>query len=184
MGCSPGDTDCDGDEKPHAETIANGFWLGQTEVTVAAWKKVNGSADPSQFTGDRLPVEEVDWNQANKYCRKIGGRLPTEKEWEYAARAGTTGARYGNLEAIAWYAGNSDNTTNQVGMKKANAFGLYDMLGNVDEWTDDNYDSDHKVLRGGSWYGSDGMARASYRDAAPPTGRSSSTGFRCAGEFR
>ena len=101
MGCSPGDNECDSDEKPpHAVQIANGFWLGQTEVTQAAWKKVMND-NPSNFKSDQLPVEQVDWTQAGNYCKAIGGRLPTEKEWEYAARGGTTGPRYGPLDAVA-----------------------------------------------------------------------------------
>jgi len=87
----------------------------------------------------------------SSYCKAVGGRLPTGKEWEYAARGGTTSPRYGPLEAVAWYIGNSGGTTHPVGLKPPNAYGLYDMLGNVWEWTADNYDATgkYKVLRGG-----------------------------------
>ena len=187
MGCSPGDNECDDNERPHAEQIANGFWLGQTEVTQAAWKKVMNN-NPSHFQGGQLPVEQVDWNQAGDYCKKaiVGGRLPTEREWEYAARAGDTSARYGPLDAVAWYSGNSGGTTHPVGLKQANVFGLYDMLGSMWEWTVDNYDTagKYKVVRGGSWdYGAP-FVRASERDWNGPAGRSGSIGFRCVGEFR
>ena len=184
MGCSPGDTECYNFEKPpHAEQIPNGFWLGQTEVTQAAWKRVMKN-NPSHFKGDQLPVETVDWNQASTYCKAIGGRLPTEKEWEYAARAGTAGARYGALDAIAWYSGNSGGTTHLVALKEANAYGLYDMLGNVLEWTSDNYDTGTKAVRGGSWNLDAKIVRASFRLRVVPTTRDGNFGFRCVGEFR
>ena len=184
MGCSPDDTECYDDEKPpHAEQIANGFWLGQTEVTQAAWAKVNGS-NPSYFKSDQLPVENVDWSQAGDYCKATGGRLPSEKEWEYAARARTTGPRYGPLNDVAWYSGNSGETTHPVGLKQADAFGLYDMLGNVWEWTADDYDAESKVVRGGSWIGSIGGVRASVRARFEPSRRNDNVGFRCVGEFR
>ena len=181
MGCSPGDNECRDNEKPpHAEQLANGFWLAQTEVTQAAWKKVM-SNNPSVFKSDQLPVENVDWSQAGEYCRAIGGRLPTEKEWEYAARAGATGARYGPLDAVAWYDNNSGGTTHPVGLKQANAFGLYDMLGNVWEWTADHYDPAglYKVARGGSWFVDSWLVRASVRNRVGPAGRGSDIGFRC-----
>jgi formylglycine-generating enzyme required for sulfatase activity len=182
MGCSTGDTECYGDEKRHAEQIANGFWLGRTEVTQAAWKKVMNN-NPSKFEGDQLPVENVDWTQASDYCKAIGGRLPTEKEWEYAARAGTTGARYGALDAIAWYGDNSGGTTHPVGLKQANAYGLYDMLGNVEEWTA----ARPEVSRGGDWDNAPQDVRVSDRSVGPVPSYlrdHSSVGFRCAGEFR
>jgi formylglycine-generating enzyme required for sulfatase activity len=183
MGCSPGDTECYSDEKPaHSEQIANGFWLGQTEVTQAAWKKVNGGDDPSHFKGDQLPVEQVDWNQASAYCKAVGGRLPTEKEWEYAARAGTAGARYGSLDAIAWYDGNSGPTTHPVALKQPNAFGLYDILGNVWEWTADSYDNSMKVVRGGARGLRARYARASCRNGYSSREKSPYVGFRCVGE--
>ena len=180
MGCSPGDTECsDSEKQPHAVQISNSFWLGQTEVTQAAWKKVNGGDNPSYLKGDQLPVETVSWNQAAAYCQAIDGRLPTEKEWEYAARAGTTGPRYGAPEAIAWYSTNSGKTTHPVGLKQANAFGLYDMLGNVWEWTADNYDVEHSAVRGGAWNSSTRSVRTSYRLTFVPTYRDYNIGFRC-----
>ena len=185
MGCSPGDNEClDNEKPPHPELIANGFWLGRTEVTQNAWKKVMGD-NPSYSKGDQLPVENVDWSQASDYCRAIGGRLPTEKEWEYAARAGTTGARYGPLDAVAWYDGNSGGTTHPAGLRQENAFGLYDMLGNVWEWTADNYDAarQFKAVRGGSW-NDPRFVRASSRVRFRPTERVVNGGFRCVAEFR
>jgi formylglycine-generating enzyme required for sulfatase activity/uncharacterized caspase-like protein len=186
MGCSPGDTECDKDENkpPELMQVLNGFWLGQTEVTQAAWKKVNRGDDPSHVKGDQLPVESIDWNQASKYCTAIGGRLPNEKEWEYAARAGTTGSRYGALDAVAWYGNNSAGTTHPVGLKRVNPFGFYDVLGNVSEWTADNYDAETKVSRGGSWYSNSRVVRVSVRSWVEPTNSGVDVGFRCVAEFR
>ena len=106
-GCSPNDKECFGDETPTRKTtLTKGFWLSRTEVTQAAFEKVMGY-NPSIFGGSDLPVEYVSWLEADEYCSLIGGRLPSEAEWEYAARAGTTGSRYGNLDEIAWYEGNA-----------------------------------------------------------------------------
>jgi formylglycine-generating enzyme required for sulfatase activity len=181
MGCSPGDRECDDDEKPpRGVTIEKGFWLGETEVTQAAYQKVMG-ANPSKFKGGSLPVENVTWNDATSYCRKIGGRLPAAAEWEYAARGGTTGARYGSLDAIAWYDGNSGSRTREVKTREANAYGLFDMLGNVWEWTADDFDGG-KEVRGGSWDYASWYSRASVRDWYVPGFRYFVLGFRCAGE--
>ena len=137
MGCSPGDAECFDNERPaHEVTITKGFWLGQTSVTQQAYRRVTGK-NPANHKGANLPVEEVDWNEAQAYCKAIGGRLPTEAEWEYAARAGSTGVRYGNLDEIAWYDENSGNQSHEVGQKAPNAFGLYDMLGNTWQWVAD-----------------------------------------------
>jgi formylglycine-generating enzyme required for sulfatase activity len=201
MGCSAGDSDCLSHENPtHPVRITQGFWLGQTEVTQAAYHKVTGQA-PSFFEGDQRPVENVDWYQAASYCQAVGMRLPTEAEWEYAARAGSPGARYGALDDVAWYDKNSGRETKPVGGKKPNDWGLYDMLGNVWEWTADPYDGnsyhsslstdpagpasgDRRVLRGGSWIVDPAFVRVSYRLRGVPTYRGYTGGFRCAGEFR
>jgi formylglycine-generating enzyme required for sulfatase activity len=107
---------------------AKAFGWGKTNVTQAAWKRVMNS-DPSHFKGDQLPVDSVNWYDAGNYCKAIGGRLPTEAEWEYAARGGNPAARYGVLDAIAWYDKNSGLKTHPVCGKQANPFGLFDMLG-------------------------------------------------------
>jgi formylglycine-generating enzyme required for sulfatase activity len=197
MGCSPGDRDCVRDEKPaHQVTLTSGFWLSQTLVTQQAWQRVTGQ-NPSQFKGANLPVENVDWNEAKAYCAAVGGRLPTEAEWEYAARAHATGARYGKLDDIAWHFGNSGSTTHEVGRKPANDFSLYDMLGNVWQWVADWYgiypsgdQSDpsgagtgqFRVLRGGSWYFDSKYVRASSRDKNEPGSHSNDIGLRCAAD--
>jgi formylglycine-generating enzyme len=142
--------------------------------------------NPSHFKGDDLPVDSVTWAEAISYCKAIGGRLPTEREWEYAARAGTTGSRYGPLDDVAWYAGNGDKATHTGGLKRPNAFALYDMLGNVWEWTASNYDAAGKlkVARGGSWADFAWSVRVSMRDRVELPLRNGNLGFRCVGEFR
>jgi formylglycine-generating enzyme required for sulfatase activity len=199
MGCSAGDNECVRDEKPaHSITITKGFWLGQTPVTQAAYQRVTGD-NPSNFRGEQLPVEQVTWDQAKAYCKAVGGRLPTEAEWEYAARAGSDASRYGDLDAIAWYYGNSEGKTHEVGLKQANRWGLHDMLGNVWEWVRDWYDekyyemspstdpsgpasAKHRVLRGGSWFSGSRTLRSSYRAGFEPDVRNLNVGFRCARE--
>ncbi|HXB72407.1 MAG TPA: TonB family protein [Candidatus Acidoferrales bacterium] len=184
MGCSPGDTECAGDEKPpHAERIAKGFWLGQTEVTQAAYQLVTGG-NPSNHKGDQFPVESLTWDHASNYCRAIGGRLPTEVEWEYAARAGSTWARYGSLDEVAWHSGNSGGATHPVATKQPNAFGLYDMLGNVWEYVTGSYPGSlDKILRGGAPFVDLRNTRASARGRSAPSGWAIGRGFRCAGEW-
>ena len=139
MGCSPDDSACGSPEKPsHTVTLTKGFWLSQTPVTQAAYKKVVGS-NPSHYVGDQLPVEGVSWNDAKAYCESVDMRLPTEAEWEYAARGGNPSKLYGQLDQIAWYGANTSNSTAEVGKKQPNAFGLYDMLGDVFVWVADWY---------------------------------------------
>ncbi|MBM3739318.1 MAG: formylglycine-generating enzyme family protein [Acidobacteria bacterium] len=180
MGCSPGDRECDSDERnpPVRTTIAKGFWLKKTEVTQAEFQRVMGS-NPSHIKGPNRPVESVTWHEAADYCRKVGGRLPTAAEWEYAARAGTPGPTYGELDAIAWYRDNSKSGTHDVATKQPNGWGLYDMLGNVWEWVSDNYDSNSRELRGGSWYSFSLVTRASNRSRVVPGDRNLTDGFRC-----
>ena len=157
-------------------------------------------SDPSYFSGDQLPVESVNWSNAIKYCEAIGGRLPTEAEWEYAARGGRNASRYGKLEAIAWYDSNSGGTTHPGGGKQPNQFGLFDMLGNVWEWVQDDYapyksgsvidplvevkGSRFKVMRGGSWEDVARDARASTRFDIRLPAQGNFIGFRCAAELR
>ncbi len=201
MGCSPGDTACSDDEKPaHPVEITHGFWIGQTEVTQAAWREVM-KTEPGRFKGDELPVESIAWDEARDYCSKIVGRLPSEAEWEFSARAQSTSARYGDFDRGAWFSGNSDSQTKPVKGKRPNAWGLYDMLGNVWEWTADWYNGQYyqqkkakeptgpssghsRVVRRGCWSNGPRSVRSSYRYGALATGRNYFVGFRCAGEFR
>ncbi len=210
MGCSPGDNDCRAEEKPaHQVTITKGFWLGQTEVTVAAYKRFAGSnrarmPNPPVFNADwknpDMPMVEVTWDDATAFCSWAGGRLPTEAEWEYAARAGSTGQRYGPLDEIAWYLNNSGEVTQEVAQLGANRFGLFDILGNVEEWVNDWSDENYyqvsphqdppgaasgkfRVLRGASCLHDPKYVRASYRDGGTPAYKNDFVGFRCRGKL-
>ncbi len=185
MGCSAFDTECLPTEKPpHAATIAQGFWIGQTEVNQAAYRTIT-ELSPSASKGDALPVESITWDDAKGYCEAIGLDLPTEAQWEYAARAGDIHATYGPLSDIAWFNDNSKGSTHPSGQKAPNAWGLYDTLGNVWEWVEDWYDSTQKtrVLRGGSYYNDARSARVSYRFSSDPAKGSRDIGFRCAGQL-
>ena len=209
MGCSPGDKECSPLEMPmHQVTISKGFWLGQTEVTVGAYKRfaaVTFRKMPSapgfnaNWANDSMPIVEVNWDNADNYCRWAGGRLPTEAEWEYAARGGSTEGRYGPLDEVAWYGGNSGNQTHAVGQKLANGFQLYDILGNVSEWVNDRYDEKYyqnspsqdpagpaggkiRIIRGRGWDDIPMTVRVSQREFADPAGRFVDAGFRCGGD--
>jgi formylglycine-generating enzyme required for sulfatase activity len=209
MGCSLGDSECLDPERPaHQVTITRGFWIGQTPVTVGAYKRFAGATGrqtagaPSFNNGwanENMPIVNVNWDDAQTYCGWIGARLPSEAEWEYAARGGSTEERYGSIDVVAWHRQNSGGQTHDVAQKRANGFGLYDILGNVSEWVNDWYDQNYyqnspsqdpqgpasgqlRVLRGGSWYNSPDVVRVSIRDRGNPAVGSSSVGFRCAGE--
>jgi len=147
MGCSEGDRECYAEEKPeHRVSITRPFEMGKFQVTQAQYEAVR-TVNPSYSQGPNLPVEGVSWEDAQKFCEALNGkrdgylyRLPTEAEWEYAARAGDSSCRYGPLVEIAWFHDNSGGKTHPVGQKKPNGFGLYDTLGNVWEWVQDWYD--------------------------------------------
>ena len=244
MGCSPGDSECRNDEKPrHPVTITRGFWMGQTVVTVAAFQRfaqatgkrmppgtdADGRKVNAASGDDRQPAVMIAFREAVGYCDWAGMRLPTEAEWEYVARAGTTGPRYGKLDEIAWYADNSGRTpidsraigtgdpTNYnkrlfengngpqpVGQRLPNPWGLYDMLGNVFQWTADRYgggyyqvsdregpvpekdpvgppDGGQRAVRGGSWFTYPRDVRASARRGTGQAQTFSDLGMRCVG---
>jgi len=173
------------------------FAIGQTEVTQGQWQAVMGR-NPSYFTacGADCPVEQVSWDDAQQFIQRLNAktgksyRLPTEQEWEYACLAGEKTEYCGgnNVNAVAWWGayadpvGNSGKTTNRVAGKQANAWGLYDMSGNVYEWTANCYDSgcDSRVLRGGSWYDFPQDVRSANRSNNSPGFRSRFIGFRLA----
>lgn len=194
------------DETQHEVTISKPFYMQTTEVTQGQWKKVMGN-NPSQSSscGDDCPVEMVSWNDVQEFIRKLNRiertdryRLPTEAEWEYAARAGTTmrfhtGNSDEDLSRIGWYSGNSGLKTHPVGQKTSNLWGLYDMHGNVFEWVQDWKGSypevsttdpegpefgTGRVYRGGSGYGLAAHCRSAFRNEFDPGVRVGSLGFR------
>lgn len=184
MGCSAGDRECFAWEPPRRPvTIAKGFWIGQTEVTQQAYIRVTGM-NPSRDKGARRPVDQVSWYNARHYCQVVGMRLPTEAEWEYAARGGVSAARYGPLDEVAWDDANSGDSTHDVGQKRPNGYGLYDTLGNVWEWVDNSYEVEpkKKVLRGDSFYNLPAHVRVSDRLWALPETAHRDIGLRCAGD--
>lgn len=150
MGCSNGDTACNDDERPsHRVRITKAFEIGKYEVTQAQYQSVMGT-NPSTIRGDNRPVETVSKDEALEFLNRLNARndgyryrLPTEAEWEYVARAGSTASSTSPLNDVAWHAGNSDDETHPVGTKKPNAWGLHDMQGNVREWVSDWYSSNY-----------------------------------------
>jgi formylglycine-generating enzyme required for sulfatase activity len=195
------------DEKPvHKVKIKNPFYLGTYPVAQREWKAVMRS-NPSDFKGDDLPVEQVSWDNVQEFIMKLNEkegtdkyRLPSEAEWEYACRAGTT-TRYSfgddesELDDYAWYARNSDYKAYPVGQKKPNSWGLYDMHGNVWEWVQDKWhdsydgaptdgsvwesgDGADRVFCGGSWDGGAGHCRSAARFHDDPSDRDRGLGFR------
>jgi formylglycine-generating enzyme required for sulfatase activity len=240
MGCSMDDNQCSSDEGQkggHPVTISKGFWMGQTEVTVAAYERFTlatstempGPPSSTPLWKDaQMPIVNVSWDDAMAYCRWVDGRLPTEAEWEYGARGGSGEARYGLLGEIAWYADNSGhelldsvriwreqperytvllgengNSMHDVGQKRPNGFGLFDVLGNVLEWVNDWYDEKFlqngpttdpqgppptdggsRLLRGGSWSNGPASIRVSNRSFHfPQATKNAYIGFRCIAEL-
>ena len=183
----------------HKVILTKGFWLGKYEVTQKQWKQVM-SGNPSKFNGDDRPVENVSWDDCQEFIRKVnvklGGeraRLPTEAEWEYACRAGTTGdfGGTGRIDDMGWYKENSGGTTHSVGQKQANAWGFHDMHGNVFEWCIDGFDSyseglvtdpvgrsSKKVLRGGCRYLDEKSCSSGFRIAQITSYSGGGVGFR------
>jgi len=152
-GCTDTDKECmgGGRERPKQKIVLErGFWMDRTEVTQLAYQKIMGT-NTSRYPGAHHPVEQVDWKSAREYCQAVGMRLPTESEWEFAATGKIPEPRYGPLDAIAWYDPNSDDSTHDVGLKQPNSYGLFDMLGNVWEWVEDqsNVDPNRKIMKGG-----------------------------------
>ncbi|MBQ9640595.1 MAG: formylglycine-generating enzyme family protein [Bacteroidaceae bacterium] len=200
------DADAYDNEAPVHNVTLSDYQIGETEVTQALWVAVMGS-NPSNWLGDNLPVETVSWNDCQEFITKLNAatgmtfRLPTEAEWEFAARGGTKSQGYkysgsNTLGDVAWYTENSSSKTHAVGTKQANELGLYDMSGNVWEWCSDWYASTYdssaqsnptgpttgssRVRRGGSWYNNSGSCRVTYRNFNTPTISSYYNGLRLA----
>jgi formylglycine-generating enzyme required for sulfatase activity len=218
MGSPSNEPDRFDNETQHRVTLTRGYYLMTTEVTQAQWQAVMGS-NPSSFKncGPDCPVERVSWEDSQEFIKRLNQRigsdnyrLPTEAEWEYAARAGTTTAfsnggitatgcgHDANLAAMGWYCGNSNKITHPVGRKQANGWGLHDMHGNVSEWCQDWYGDYPKgavtdpagpssgvgrVLRGGCWVNTTESSRSAYRYGLAPGTRSGYIGLRIAGKF-
>ena len=196
-------SEADTDEKPvHSVTLSD-YYIGSCEVTQELWEAVMGS-NPSCFKGSQNPVERVSWNDCQNFIKKLNSltgmtfRLPTEAEWEYAARGGNKSLHYkysgsGNIGNVAWYGENSRSKTHAVGTKTANELGIYDMSGNVYEWCSDWYggysagaqtnpqgpsSGSFRVLRGGGWSGNAWLCRVSNRFNIDPSSSRSNDGLR------
>lgn len=209
MGTDPDAPRSQRDEAPVTRVhLTRSFWLGRTEVTQRQWEAL-GMTNTSYHRGADLPVTNETWDQAMDFCRRLTRRerwagrlpagyiytLPTEAQWEYACRAGESGDYAGKLETMAWYSGNSEGVTHAVAQKAPNAWGLYDMHGNVLEWCADwygNYPGGEaidpggapagavRVIRGGSWgYGAI-FCRSAYRVRLRQNSRWVIVGFRVA----
>jgi len=213
MGSPASEADRGSDEDQVEVTLSRGFWMAQTECTQAQWQAVMGTSIQEQAklgthgkdlygAGADLPMYYVSHDEASAFCEKVQGSvtlpagwkvaLPSEAQWEYACRAGTSGAYAGTLDRLAWYSDNSDSTTHAVAGKQANAWGLYDMHGNVWEWCADGYDSElpggtdprgattgaYRVNRGGSWGNDAAYCRAALRGNHVPGYRYVNLGFR------
>ncbi|MCP4408681.1 MAG: formylglycine-generating enzyme family protein, partial [Gammaproteobacteria bacterium] len=210
MGAPKSDTmKWDGETPQHKVIIEEEFYMQETEVTQGQWKAVMGmGSNPSRSgQGDNYPVDSVSWNDVQEFIAKLNKqsgknyRLPTEAEWEYAARAGTTtkwycGDNESCLDSIAWYEANAERKTHLVGTKQPNKWGLYDMSGNVFEWVEDDWHDSYtdapkvgnawideprgsrRVIRGGGWSGHAGSCRSSNRSRSGPSIDYYDLGFR------
>lgn len=187
------------DQIPIHEVFLDSFYVDIIEVTQKEYEKVMGF-NPSKYIGVDLPVESLDWFEANDYCQKLGKRLPTEAEWEKAIRGNAkTKFFWGNKmnDKFSWFKGNSGGKTHAVGTRIPNSYGIYDMSGNVWEWVNDWYDKNYyknspysnpqgpksgkfKVQRGGSWSNIADYHASSYRMVYGPEGKDEFNGFRCA----
>ncbi|MBQ2620639.1 MAG: formylglycine-generating enzyme family protein [Thermoguttaceae bacterium] len=195
------------DDAQHQVTLTKGFWMMETEVTQKQWKAVMRT-NPSSFKGDDLPVENISWNDCQEFCKKTGFQLPTEAQWEYACRADSTSAYFwgnalngdkancnGNYPFGTTTKGKYFGKTTPVGCYEANAWGLFDMHGNVWEWCTDYWNNDYpsgsvtdpagpsngstRVNRGGCWDSDAGLCRSAFRYCNYPEYRGSDVGFRC-----
>jgi formylglycine-generating enzyme required for sulfatase activity len=190
-----------GDELPvHEVVLTRPFRLQVTEVTQGQWRAVMGT-NPSRFgaCGDTCPAESVSWDDAQAFIGRLNSltghqfRLPTEGEWEFAARAGTVGDDAEQIDRIGWYAGNAGGGTRPVRQQAPNAWGLYDMNGNVWEWVQDYYapydaasltdptgpaSGEYRALRGGSWFDGAESARSAAREGLSPAFRNDAVGVR------
>jgi len=189
-------------EQPRHAVTLSPFLISKYEVTRAEWQKVMGEKSSNRITGDDFPVTGVSWEDCQSFCQKAGLALPTEAQWEYACRTGTTtlyhsGDTEEDLARVAWYSGNGGDSTHPVGEKKPNDFGLHDMHGNIAEWCEDVFDekffstpgaqkknpvctsgSEDRVVRGGCWASPDLECRSAWRDRSDPSDRHSIVGFR------
>jgi formylglycine-generating enzyme required for sulfatase activity len=193
-------------ETQHEVYLTRGFFLAESECTQSQWERVMGY-NPSEFESPDHPVELVGWYDAEEFCQRLTTshqkegtipqgwkwRLPTEAEWEYAARAGSDAPSYGEIGEVAWYRDNSGRMTHPVRQKTANAWGLFDMLGNVSEWCSDHEgeypagaatdpvgpnSGNARVIRGGSWECGEKHIRCAFRFWFDPDYRFSNLGFR------
>lgn len=194
------------DEYPAHQVTLSSYYISKYEVTQRLWKAVMGS-NPSEHVGDNLPVENVTWHDVQRFLSKLNSmtgknyRLPSEAEWEYAARGGRRSYGYvfsgsNSLGSVAWYESNSGGSTHPVGTKSPNELGLYDMTGNVIEWVQDRYapytadaqvdpvvtsgNGDERVIKGGSWSSVEKGSHVSFRYGENPSNHDGKQGFRLA----
>lgn len=171
-------------EKQQTIEIRQGFWLAETEVTQKQWESVMGY-NPSKNIGEGLPVDQVSLLDIQDFLKRINVgeqkfRLPTEAEWEYACRAGTSGPYAGEKDEMAWHSGNSGRESHPVRQKKPNPWGFYDMHGNMLEWCSDVFAEGFIVQRGGQFTGRERHTRAADRQRSAPDKRMFFVGFRLA----